>query len=334
MTVPSLRRRLVRINGERYELKPAPEMLSAHATGRLDVPAFAAALHPGDPVPQRRVDRARPLGRWLVVRKHDDRAVGELAAARDRGGLRLTISGVAARDAAATRELPDLLQRWARTVGVDGPFVLRIGGHAIGRSTMGNLRRVGDVLRATRPFAGIRAGAAAVRSLDATLSRLGVPADYGTQRDLPRIAEPRVLAPAGIDLFGRVQWLAPAAADAWRRMRAAAQADGIALQLVSAFRSAEYQSGLIERKLARGATIDDILEVNAAPGYSQHHAGRAIDVAHSREDALEESFERTDAFRWLTANAAAFGYSLSYPRDNPHGIAYEPWHWFYGASGT
>ena len=26
-------------------------------------------------------------------------------------------------------------------------------------------------------------------------------------------------------------------------------------------------------------------------------------------------------------NAGAHGFRLSYPRDNPHGIVYEPWHW-------
>ena len=38
---------------------------------------------------------------------------------------------------------------------------------------------------------------------------------------------------------------------------------------------------------------------------------------------------------WLVANAVRFGFALSYPRDNPHGIAYEPWHWCWqrGARG-
>ena len=39
------------------------------------------------------------------------------------------------------------------------------------------------------------------------------------------------------------------------------------------------------------------------------------------------SFEDTDAFRWLTSRAVEFGFSMTYPRDNPWSIAYEPWHW-------
>jgi zinc D-Ala-D-Ala carboxypeptidase len=69
--------------------------------------------------------------------------------------------------------------------------------------------------------------------------------------------------------------------------------------------------------------------VNAAPGYSEHHAGRAIDVATPSSRPLEQEFESTDAFRWLAAHADAFGFRLSFPRDNRHGIAYEPWHYCY-----
>src|SRR5579875_1789940 len=103
--------------------------------------------------------------------------------------------------------------------------------------------------------------------------------------------------------------------------------DGIDLQVVSAFRSIEYQLGILERKLARGQTIDEILRVSAAPGYSEHHSGRAVDLTTPGFAALEEDFERSPAFAWLMRNASPFGFALSYPRGNPHGIAYEPWHW-------
>ena len=49
------------------------------------------------------------------------------------------------------------------------------------------------------------------------------------------------------------------------------------------------------------------------------------DSSHLR--VLEEEFERSDAFAWLTRRAGEFGFRMSYPRDNPHGVAYEPWHW-------
>ncbi|MET0229666.1 MAG: D-alanyl-D-alanine carboxypeptidase family protein, partial [Rhodanobacteraceae bacterium] len=36
---------------------------------------------------------------------------------------------------------------------------------------------------------------------------------------------------------------------------------------------------------------------------------------------------KSPAFRWLMRHAKRFGFRLSYPRSNRHGIAYEPWHW-------
>ncbi len=101
----------------------------------------------------------------------------------------------------------------------------------------------------------------------------------------------------------------------------------IELLLVSAFRSVDYQRSIFDRKLAQGVPLDDILRVNAAPGYSEHHTGRAVDIATRGCPPLTEAFETTDAFEWLTRNAGRFGFEMSYPRDNPYGIAYEPWHW-------
>jgi D-alanyl-D-alanine carboxypeptidase len=84
---------------------------------------------------------------------------------------------------------------------------------------------------------------------------------------------------------------------------------------------------LILGKLAKGRSIDEVLTVNAPPGCSEHHSGRAVDVGCAGTAPLEESFETTPAFAWLQRHAAAFGFSLSYPRGNRHGYLYEPWHW-------
>lgn len=167
------------------------------------------------------------------------------------------------------------------------------------------------------------------RELLAAAARLGVPADYGRTRHLRALREPIRLAFVGYDVHARPQWLTPRAASAWLRMRHAAALGQVELQLVSAFRSIEYQVGIIERKLARGQTMEQILTVSAAPGYSEHHTGRAIDVTTPGFPALEEEFEQSPAFRWLTHNASKYGFSLSFPRGNRHGIAYEPWHWLW-----
>ena len=155
---------------------------------------------------------------------------------------------------------------------------------------------------------------------------LGVPDSY-PERGLPAYEEAEELVEVGPNLVGRMQRLAPRAAKRWQEMRQSAAEEGVNLLIVSGFRSYEYQAELIRNKLARGQTIDTILEVSAAPGYSQHHTGLAIDVATPGSRPLTEEFENSDAFEWLSEHATRFGFSMTYPRDNPFGITYEPWHW-------
>ena len=142
--------------------------------------------------------------------------------------------------------------------------------------------------------------------------------------------EPAELVIAEVGDDGREHRLTPAAAAAWQAMRAAALADGVILKIESAFRSIERQAEIVRAKLERGLSLDAILEVSAPPGYSEHHTGRAIDVTTDGVQPLADEFEKTEAFRWLSTNAARFGFSLSYPAGNPHGYAYEPWHWCHG----
>lgn len=156
---------------------------------------------------------------------------------------------------------------------------------------------------------------------------LGVPRDYGRSRHLRLQREPKRLAFIGLDIQQREQWLMPAAARAFHSMRETAIRDEVELQVVSAFRSIAYQLGIIERKLQRGLAMEAILRVSAAPGYSEHHSGRALDLTAPGYAPVEESFEQSGAFAWLTRHAPRFGFALSYPRGNRHRIAYEPWHW-------
>lgn len=162
------------------------------------------------------------------------------------------------------------------------------------------------------------------------LQRLGLDDRYAEHTGLPLVAEPECLAFAGLDRYRRPLWLRDEAARAWSHMRIAALRDDIMLEAISGYRSHDYQLGIFERKLARGLGIEDILTVNAAPGYSEHHSGLALDIGAPGEPPAEESFERTAAFDWLQRNAAGYGFHMSYPHGNPHGIVYEPWHWRHG----
>ena len=158
-------------------------------------------------------------------------------------------------------------------------------------------------------------------------AELGIPEDYGLDRARPVYEEAAELVEVGPNLVGRMQRLAPATARAWAAMQAAAAEDGVTLLLVSGFRSVDYQARLLRKKINAGQSVSEILSVNAAPGHSEHHTGRAVDIASPGSRPLTEEFEDSDAFRWLQANASTYGFSMSYPRENPAGFVYEPWHW-------
>ena len=158
-------------------------------------------------------------------------------------------------------------------------------------------------------------------------ANLGIPADYGKKRGLPYQAEAAELVPIGTNPDDREITLEPAAAAAWARMRDAAALDGLTLLAVSGFRSVERQAEIIQGKLSRGEKIGAILGTIAAPGYSEHHTGRAIDLGAPGEPLLTEGFAWTREFAWLVAHGHEYGFRLSYPKGNAHGIAFEPWHW-------
>jgi D-alanyl-D-alanine carboxypeptidase len=190
------------------------------------------------------------------------------------------------------------------------------------RADLRQLEHAESAGESLRPLSGLLEG----------LQALGLDEGYGEAHQLALVAEPTVLSYAGRDRYARALWLTAGAARAWRKMRRAAQAQGISLEAISGYRSHQYQMGIFRRKLARGIAVAEILTVNAAPGYSEHHGGNAMDIGTPGEPAAEESFEHTRAFAWLRDNAARFGFSMSYPRDNPHGIVHEPWHWRWRAT--
>lgn len=177
------------------------------------------------------------------------------------------------------------------------------------------------------PTVAVNALSPYLQRVQAAHAVLGIPADYLSRCTQPLCEEPPELVATETDYYGRPQQLTPAAFAAWSSMKQAARADGVEVFLISAFRSVQYQTDLIARKLEKGLSLSQILAVNAAPGFSEHHTGRALDLGTSGCEALVESFENTKAFQWLNLEAGKYGFTLSYPRNNPWGIDYEPWHW-------
>ena len=158
---------------------------------------------------------------------------------------------------------------------------------------------------------------------------LGILPQYRANTTLPIQSEALMLEYIGKDQFNRPQYLIPAAAQAWHAMREDAISAGVSLWVVSAFRSVEQQKNILKRKLNQGQLMEDILKINAAPGFSEHHSGRTLDLNTPECEPLNENFDQTSAYQWLNSHAGRFHFNLSYPKGNAAGIIYEPWHWTY-----
>jgi len=185
-----------------------------------------------------------------------------------------------------------------------------------------------DALHHSRPMPTSKTVPHAER-IGAVLKGLGIPVGDPERRGFVSQPEATELVTARVLKDGRELRLVPAAAAAWQALAAAAEAEEVTLLLISGFRSLEHQHQILAKKLAAGQTLEEILRVNAAPGYSEHHTGRAVDIGTPGCPPLEEVFEDTAAFAWLARNAGAAGFHLTYPRGNPQGVIYEPWHWLF-----
>ena len=132
------------------------------------------------------------------------------------------------------------------------------------------------------------------------------------------------------------QYLPRNVLNAYRRMMGAMQADlGKRLLVESGYRSPAYQLYLFLYYMPKhGYSVIETNKFVALPGHSEHGypPRQAIDFINEAgingEDHPEE-FEALPEYRWLQGHAKAFGFYLSYPRDNPLHTSFEPWHWHY-----
>ena len=125
------------------------------------------------------------------------------------------------------------------------------------------------------------------------------------------------------------------AAGELQEMMKAMKKDGITnIWIQSTYRSIEYQKQLYDNKineyLSKGATKEQAealtIEYINRPGESEHNLGLAVDFNN-----VDDDFENTKAYNWLSVNAKDYGFVMRYPEEKAEitGIAYEPWHWRY-----
>ena len=108
-------------------------------------------------------------------------------------------------------------------------------------------------------------------------------------------------------------------------MVAAAQAEGVNLQVWSPFRSYAIQNDLFKAQVNRvGGDEAKAATVVARPGTSEHNTGLCADF-----NMASDRFESTEMYAWMCENAEDYGFILRYPKDKQPvtGVIYESWHW-------
>lgn len=116
------------------------------------------------------------------------------------------------------------------------------------------------------------------------------------------------------------------AAVAWQNLRNNAKKDGINLEVVEGYRSADDQAEIFKSRLGNisessitSRTADNavlkVLKTTAPPGYSRHHSGYTIDLKCINQPG--QKFEDSVCFDWISKgnylNAKKSGWIPSYP---------------------
>lgn len=108
--------------------------------------------------------------------------------------------------------------------------------------------------------------------------------------------------------------------------------------VTSAYRSYSYQETTFEYYVKKHMSQDGMTRTeaeekastySARPGQSEHQTGLCVDFMTTEMKALDESFENTAAFDWLSRNAHLYGFILRYPENKTDitGYKYEAWHY-------
>lgn len=132
----------------------------------------------------------------------------------------------------------------------------------------------------------------------------------------------------------KAQAVSPEAYQAYETMMRAMEKDlGKRLYIESAHRSKAYQTyNFIKYLREHDYSLVETAKLNALPGYSEHnlltyHAIDLINAEGINGEPHVEDYENLPEYQWMLKHAANYGFTLSYPRGNPWGIGFEPWHW-------
>lgn len=135
--------------------------------------------------------------------------------------------------------------------------------------------------------------------------------------------------------------------EAFVKMQKEAWKEGINFNIISGFRSFNYQKSIWESKWTGTRKVNGknlktsikdpalraktILHYSAMPGTSRHHWGTDIDIYSLNNNAFA-SDKGLKIYNWLKQNASRFGFCQVYSRignSRETGYNEEKWHWSY-----
>ena len=132
------------------------------------------------------------------------------------------------------------------------------------------------------------------------------------------------------------QFLSPQVYQSYQFMMRAMERDtGKRLFVESGYRSSAHQLYLFIYYLSNhDYSVRETVKWVALPGYSEHGDPEHLAIDFINVDGINgeynvPEFEALPEYQWLLENAGRFGFVLSYPKNVPVGITYEPWHWRY-----
>ena len=135
------------------------------------------------------------------------------------------------------------------------------------------------------------------------------------------------------------QQLEQTAAAAYRAMAAAAGEVGIQLHLVEGYQTAEQaqqafdarKQGYLDSGMSDADADARAASIVPRPGCNESVTGLAASILAEGYDTMDTGFAGTDAFRWLSAYAADYGFIQRWPEDRQAatGMVFEPWRWRY-----
>lgn len=119
--------------------------------------------------------------------------------------------------------------------------------------------------------------------------------------------------------------------EAYKRLKAALEKKGVFVDLDSARRTVAEQQDILDR-FTREYGADYAAKTVAAPGYSEHHTGLALDlylIVDGKEVTENEDLVKyPELWDKIHATLPKDGFILRYPEGKEHitGYGYEPWH--------